>query len=65
MKNWKAESSLYWKTSRKIILKTGLSIADMLYNFSKAAIVGHQARAAVDLELALHDYRGPDVLANA
>jgi hypothetical protein len=38
MKNWKAESSLYWKTSRKIILKTGLSIADMLDNFSKAAI---------------------------
>jgi hypothetical protein len=39
MKNWKAESSLYWKTSRKIILKTGLSIADMLDNFSKAAIL--------------------------
>jgi hypothetical protein len=42
MKNWKAESSLYWKTSRKIILKTGLSIADMLDNFYKAAIGGGQ-----------------------
>jgi hypothetical protein len=28
----------YWKIFRKIILKTGLSIADMLDNFSKADI---------------------------
>jgi hypothetical protein len=38
MKNWKAESNLYLKTPRKIILKTGLSIADMLDNFSQTAI---------------------------
>jgi 16S rRNA (guanine1516-N2)-methyltransferase len=38
MKNWKAESNLYLKTPRKIILKTGLSIAYMLDNFSQTAI---------------------------